>query len=175
MTKKEQIILKALKRRVEKFDRVETVGQLSHDLAQKKPETLDPIAQQREMQKDYMDNLTSCIERHRDQMPGDFYVEIITKTEKIMSNVIRNYFSARTSCPSPRYDQTVFKYNRAEESVRYIWTVPSQVAALFMKDNIQYAQPEERELAIMACKFYDGSLLALARKLNKEEEPRIIT
>ena len=169
MSNKEKVIANALKRRREKFNRSETVGELVVKLHDKKQEVRDPIALQREMQKDYIENLKICVQDHYKIFKGDYYIVVTTKAERLMPNVIRNYFAARETCPSPVYDQSVFKYNRKDENLEYIWTVPSLDAAIHLRDNANVVAPEEQDLLIMVLKFFDGELLALAKRLNKEE------
>lgn len=162
-----------------------TVGQTSLELSQKTPDTLDPIELQREMQKDYLDNLIWAVKHAKKQVDctgmkghedcankeawtGDFYVEVITKKEKLMQNVLRNYFSARRSCPTPDYNQSVYKFNSSTDDIEYLWTVPDdQTCEMFVQNALKIV-PEERQLLGFILDFKNGSLLQLARKLNGE-------
>lgn len=148
----------------------ETVGKVSLDLMSKAPESRSPIEIEREMQKEYLDELIKCVDDHKGIYAGNFFVVVITKNEKLMPNVFRNYFFARSTCPTPDYDQSVFRYNRRDECLEYIWTVPSRDAAHHLKDNALYVAPEEKELLGFILQFADGSLYTLAKKLNGEQE-----
>jgi len=153
----------------------ETVGKISLDLSQKIPESRDPIEIQREMQQDYLKELVSCVESNKNSIHGDFFIIVITKNEKLMPNVFRNYFFARNTCPTPDYDQSVFMYRRQLEEIEYIWTIPSRDACIHLKENALLVVPEERNLLDFILQFSDGSLYKLARKLNAEvENPSII-
>lgn len=147
----------------------DTVGKISSELLQKDmgPQTI--IDMQRKIQEDYLSHLVECINNHKTIFTDDFFVIVITKNERLMPNVFRSYFLARISCPSPEYDQTVFKYYKNDEKVEHIWTVPSKYACYHLKDNAQYIIPEERELLHFALRFLDGSLLKLSKQLNGEE------
>jgi hypothetical protein len=147
----------------------DTVGKISSELLQKQPETTDPIALEREMQEDYLKNLVECVEKHSKIFIKDFYVVVITKNEKLMPNVFRNYFAARESCPTPDYDQTVFKYNREAERLEYIWTIPSRDSCHHLKDNALEVHPSEKDLLKFVLQFADGSLYKLSKQLNGEE------
>ena len=92
-----------------------TVGAVSSELIMKEPESRDPIEIQREMQKDYLKELTNCAESHKSVFPGDFFLVVLTKNERLMTNVFRNYFFARNTCPTPQYDQSVFRYSRKDD------------------------------------------------------------
>lgn len=147
-----------------------TVGEHSVELAQKKQEKISIIEQQEAMQEDYLANLIECVQEHKKSFPGDFYVVVITKNEKLMPNVFRNYFTARQSCPTPNYDQTVFRYIRAAEEIEYIWTIPSREASHHLKNNALQVHPSEKELLNMVLAFADGSLYKLSKQLNGERD-----
>lgn len=147
----------------------DTVGKISLDLQQKQPETHDPIALERAMQEDYIKNLVECVEKHTQIFSNNFYVVVITKNEKLMPNVFRNYFSARESCPTPDYDQSVFRYNKQAEELEYIWSIPSRDACHHLKDNALEVHSDEKELLHFVLQFADGTLYKLAKKLNGEE------
>ena len=147
-----------------------TVGEVSLELSQKEPETRSPIELEREMQKDYMKNLTECIDTHFKLFEGDFFVEVTTKNEPLMPNVFRNYFAGRRSCPTPNYDQSVYRYDRNNSQIQYLWTVPSRDACHYLKDNALEVVPAEHELLNYVLKFDAGILLRLCKKFNKEEE-----
>jgi hypothetical protein len=152
----------------------DTVGKISSDLLQKQPESRDPIELQRKMQEDYIDHLKQCIETHKKIFPADFYIVVITKNEKLMPNVFRNYFSARISCPTPEYDQSVFKYHAKDEYVEYIWTVPSKDACIHLKENAQYVVKEEQQLLKFVLHFLDGTLDNVAKHMNGESIDSIL-
>lgn len=148
----------------------ETVGKIARDLMEKKPESRDPIEIQKAMQEEYLKELINCVEAHKNVFPSDFFIVVITKNEKLMPNVFRNYFYARQSCPTPDYDQSVFVYKRADDAIEYIWTIPSKDACHHLKDNALLVVPEERPLLKFVLEFADGTLYKLCKKLNNEEE-----
>ena len=126
------------------------------------------IELEREMQKEYMKNVLECIDAHKKMFDSDFYVVVITKREPLMPNVLRNYFMARLSCPTPDYDQSVYKYNRSSQSIDYIWTIPSRETSHHLKENAMYVAHEESDLLNFVLEFADGTLYKLAKKLNGE-------
>ena len=148
----------------------ETIGKISGDLSQKSPESRNPIEIQREMQKEYINELKACVTENKRKIQGDFFVIVITKNEKLMPNVFRNYFFGRKSCPTPDYDQSVFMYRREDDELHYIWTIPSRDASHHLKDNALVVAPEERELLRYIMEFSDGTLYKLSKKLNGEED-----
>lgn len=146
----------------------ETVGKISSELLQKDIGPIAVIDQQREMQKDYIDNLIQCVERSKSEFPGDFFVVVETKTEPLMPNVMRNYFFARWTCPTPTYDQSIFKYSKKDERIEYIWTLPSRDACYHIKNNLDKISNEEQQLAFFVMSLFDGSLLRKSKELNNE-------
>lgn len=176
-------------------DRVkkDTVGKVARDLQMKIPDTLDPVEIQRAAQKDYIDNLIWTIQHMqkkvdcshlvkkdapgtshhqecatREPWMGDHYVVITCKKEKLLDNVLRNLFHGQTSCPTPTYDQSVYKYHAAEEKLEYLWTVPDiDTCELFIRNRGQVLA-EEQQLLNMVLDFENGVLLAKCKRLNGE-------
>lgn len=151
-----------------------TVGELSQELLQKQFDTRDPIELQREMQQEYLDNLIVCAQNNRSYFKGDFYVVVITKKEPLMPNVLRNYFFTRKTCPTPDYDQTVYRYNAAHEEIEYVWCVPDRETCFIFLENKDKVIFEETELLKTILDFNDGSLYRMAKKLNNEQEDSIL-
>lgn len=146
----------------------ETVGKISSALAQKEVPTKDPIELEREMHKDYERNIFECVDRCKKEYAGDFFVIVTTKKERLMQNVIRNYFFGRHSCPTPQYDQTVYRYNRKDECVEFLWVVPSKDTCELLRDNALQIDKSEKELLGFVLSFYEGTLDKEAMRLNGE-------
>lgn len=147
-----------------------TVGSQYLEVAYKQPETRDPIELQREMQREYVDNVKKCILDYRKDHPNDFFIVNITKREKLMPNLLRNYFFARDTCPTPDWDQSVYYYNHAYETVAYLWTVPDRDTCIYFRENALHVTPEEKQLLQFVLQFFDGTLLNIAKRFNKEEK-----
>lgn len=146
----------------------ETVGKISTDLLAKEPESRDPIELQREMNKSYASELENCVLEFRKSNARDFYVSVLTKKERLMENVLRNYFFPLHACPTPTYDQAVYKYNHEDERIEFLWVIPSKDTCELFMANADQIVPEERDLLRFISSMYNGSLLQLARKLNNE-------
>ena len=147
----------------------ETVGKIAVDLMSKPQESLSPIELEREMQSEYMTHLMDCIDAHYSLFSGDFFVQVITKNEKLLPNVFRNYFAARRSCPTPDYDQSVYKYNREKGTVEYIWTIPSKDSCYHLLEHANEVVAEERQLLSFVAMFANGELAKVCMKLNGEK------
>lgn len=147
----------------------DTVGKIASELMVKSPESRDPIELQREMQKDYLKNLIEAAERGKKEFPGDFFLVVLTKNERLMANVFRNYFFPRLTCPTPDYDQSVFRFNKKTEDITYIWTIPSRDASYHLKDNALLVVGHERDLLNFVLDFDSGKLYKISKMLNGEE------
>lgn len=146
-----------------------TVGAIASELQQKPLEMVSPVDIQRATEKEYLQNLGTCIQNNLPLYNGDFYVVVITKNEKLLHNVLRCYFLARPTCPTPDYDQTVFFFRRASQDIEYLWTIPDKESCLVYIANAAIIPKEEQQLLDNILKFRDGSLFTLCKKLNNEE------
>lgn len=149
-----------------------TIGeQVLHNLnSSSESGKLSVVELERGMQEEYMNELLDVIDQDYEKYPNDFYIVVLTKNERIIPNGFRNYFFTRHSCPTPFFDQTVFKYNKAQGKVEYIWTVPAKDVCEHLALNASQVVQEERMLLGFVLKYYNGKLLELARELNKETQ-----
>jgi hypothetical protein len=146
----------------------ETVGKISSDLLNKTPITNDPIEIERAMHGDYLKNMLSCIDDASDEFGNAYFIVVLTKRERLMSNVLRNYFFARSTCPTPDYDQTVYLYKKDADCLDFIWVIPSKDTCIYLKNNALSVVEEEKQLLRFVLDFADGTLYKLAKKLNNE-------
>jgi hypothetical protein len=146
----------------------DTFGKIASELLQKEPEERSVIELQRSMNEKYYENLIKCAMRERENFTGSFFITVITKNEKLFPNTFRHYYFARHTCPTPDYDQSVFFYDRRDEEIRYIWTIPSQDACHYLINNALYVAPEERDSLNFVLQFKNGDLFKIAQHLNGE-------
>ena len=147
----------------------DSVGKISSDLSLKTPDTRSPIEQTQESLTDYDKNLHECIERGKKDIIGDFFIEVITKQEPLMPNVIRNYFSYRNSCSTPNYDQAMYKYTLKNDQITFLWVIPSRGICHLLLENRLSVPPEEYGLLDFILRFESGDLFRLCKTLNGEE------
>ncbi len=148
----------------------DTVGKLSSELLKQESPTNSPIELEREMHTEYDKNIDECITSGKKKYNHNFYVIVITKRERLMPNVFRNYFFARETCPTPDWDQAVYRFMRSVDAIEFLWVIPSKDTCEHLKQNALYVSSEEKELLHFVLDFSDGTLLKLAKKLNKEKE-----
>jgi hypothetical protein len=146
----------------------DTVGKISSDLLIKTPDSNDPIELELEMQKDYIKELLTTLSDSKNKFIGNFYIVVITKKERLMENVLRNYFFARQSCPTPDFDQSVYYFDRKKESLEYLWTVPSRDTIDILKENACEVDKSEWGLLKFVLQFCDGTLFKISKDRNGE-------
>jgi len=150
-------------------EKKETIGKISLDLQSKAHEaTHSADDQMREQLENYEDHMSQCIRRCKKEYDDDFYIVVLTKKERLMQNVIRSFFMGRKTCPTPEYDQAVYRYNRKMGTVEFMWVIPAKDVCIHMLENSLTIPEEERELLEFVIDFSDGTLLRFAKKLNKE-------
>lgn len=147
----------------------ETVGKLSSDLLQKEEKYDHSVLEQMQEQlTGFEDHFYSALNAGKNNYPGDFFIVVITKRERLMSNVIRNYFFSRESCPTPTCDQAVYKYHRTDDRVEFIWVLPSKEGCADLYNNRLYVDISLNKLLGYVLDFENGSLDKKARVLNNE-------
>lgn len=147
----------------------DTVGKISRDLIIKSgDETHSVTEQMQENLSEYDKNIYECIEIGKKEYMFDFYIIVITKKEKLMPNVLRHYFLSRHSCPTPQYDEAVYKYHRTEDRIEFLWVVPSKETCEYFVVNSLSIIEEERELLNFVLQFTNGDLDIKAKQMNGE-------
>lgn len=146
----------------------ETVGKIATDLMQSTPEEVPLREIGKDMLHDYMENIWQCIDRGSKDLASDFFVVVLQKKERIMQNVVRNQFLYRKSCPTPTYNQSVFRYSRKDDELEYVWSLPDKDSCYMLRANALMVAPEERDMLNFVLDFFDGTLDSLAQRYNGE-------
>lgn len=164
----------------------QTVGSIASDLLTKHDRSLSPQEVQRAQEHEYLQNLEWCVKHAKkeidcssikghdackDRLPleGSFFIAVLLKKEKLLENVLRNYFVPTKACPTPCYDQTVYRYDDNKGTIEFIWVVPDRETALTFKYNVSKIVPDEQGLLRHILDFYDGNLFRKMKKFNKEK------
>lgn len=146
-----------------------TVGQVATELKQNATrEFINPQEIQQEVQKGFEDHIWECVDNHKKQFDGDFYVVVITKKERLLDNVLRNYFIGRESCPTPDYDQTVYRYIKNDDRVKFMWVIPSKAAVDMLYAHQDEVVEEEQWLLDYVKRFKSGFLTLFSKEENGE-------
>lgn len=163
----------------------DTVGKLATQAWTTDSGQINPQEIQQATEKEYLEELKWCVlhaqgkvdcsskEFHegcvRDNpFKGDFFIEGLTKKEKLLENVLRNYFIPRYSCPTPSYDQTLYRYNSQADEIEFIWCVPDKDTSDYL--YFHRSQVQEKELLEQIIDFKSGKLMRKCKKFNKESK-----
>lgn len=147
----------------------ETVGKVSLDLLMKNYSNDHSAEEQmREQLKDYEKNVEITFNIGKKKYIGDFYVVVLTKKERIMKNVLRSYYFSRKSCPTPEWDQAVYRFDYKRNDLVFLWVIPSRDTCQNLRNNALETLKSERQLLNFVFAFDEGTLLDIAKGLNKE-------
>jgi len=147
-----------------------TVGKVATDLAAQDTVAQSPIELEREVHKEYEQNFNDCLERGKKQYQGDFFIVVVTKKERLLPNVLRHYFLHRNSCPTPDYDQAVYKYHRKHDGYEFLWVIPDKNSCKRILQDALYLPESQHDLLRFVMDYADGELMKKSKKLNGEQE-----
>lgn len=105
--------------------------------------------------------------KERSPMQGDFYIISLLKNEKVFNGfTIRNYFIALQKCPTPTFDQTVYKFNSITGNIELLWTLPNAEACGIYRHYKNQVPDDEQQLLGYIMAFWSGELDQAANFLN---------
>lgn len=134
-------------------------------------ETRDPIELARANEKGYMQELWETVANGKKLFPQqDFFINVLLKQEILLRIVYRSIFAVAVDCPTPTFDQTVYKYSRKDDQLLLIWSLPNEEACVTYYNDAIYVVPEERNVLNDIIDFYNGTLMHKALQLNKETD-----
>lgn len=150
-----------------------TVGEVALDL-QKIDDKINPIELQREIHKGNTDeesfehNVLECLNRGRKEIHGSFYIVVVFKKERLLQNIIRQYFFFRKSCPTPDFDQLVYKYDFEGDKIDFIWVIPDKATCHALKNFGHELPLDQQPLVQYAKDFMSGELDKKCAHFNGE-------
>ncbi len=155
----------------------QTAGQIIQDVASKNQ--LDDAHQEyrKVMFRDFEEKIWECAINAKGQQlyeNKDFYVVVLFKVDRLLHNSVTPYFFARRSCPTPVFNQIVFKYHTKSAQLQYLWNIPNQATYEYILKNRIEASADNKQLLQFCLAFEDGSLLNFVKKENGEKKDAII-
>jgi len=145
------------------------IGKQAYDKASKvSNETVEIRDLSDNMHKGYMDTLKDTAIKGKKKYTNTFYVVVLTKREKLIAKTMRNYFYARQSCPTPGYEQAVYKFNSKDESLSFLWMVPTKEMCNQMYEQRFCMDLINDPLLPYVVEFIEGGLYRQALTLNGE-------
>ena len=102
--------------------------------------------------------------------PSDFFVEVCIKKEKLLPDLAPRILPiSRQTCPTPNYDQDVYYYNKKDDTLDLVWSIPNRDIAIAMMMFPLEVPPESKELQQMVMDWADGTLFKIMKKFNNEK------
>jgi hypothetical protein len=159
------------------MDKKKTYGQMVVD-NWNTPVEDDVIEYRRAMEPEIWDNIVSTAEKaaaHPLYRNKDFYVVLLTKVERI-GHAVRTFALARQSCPTPVYQQAVWKYHRDTGALEFLWSIPDKILYYYILNNKQkvLADKECAETAKFVILMESGELLEWVKRENFEKKDAVI-
>lgn len=151
-----------------KKEKKKTVGEEALSLSSAPDQEVNSVDLEREMHSDFEEELEEAIRRGKQQFAGVFYVVVLLKKERLLQNVIRQYFFPRKSCPTPEFDQCVYRYDPDGRELQFLWTVPDWGTVEKLVTFYHCVCDEQKDLADFCCMFKRGDLERMAKTLNLE-------
>lgn len=161
----------------QKEEKKQTAGEASLKAAAADVQT-DFIELEREINKgsnserSYEEEVWLCVDRGRksDRIKGDFYVEVICSQEIALKNVIRRRFLFKQACPTPNYDQAVYKYFRKDDEIEFLWSLPNKMASAWLQAHRFSLPADQLDLLKFVDDFKNGDLEKKCILLNGEKK-----
>lgn len=155
--------------------RKKTVGAFSYEMQQRPDDKINPIDLQRQIHQgnsnedSFENQVRLAVTRGECDLEGDFYVVVLFKKERLLKNVVRQYFFPRKSCPTPEYDQIVYHYFPKEEKLEFLWVVPDKQSTIDLPLMAKDLPLEQQELIQFSRDFNSGKLDKLCERLNLQK------
>jgi hypothetical protein len=108
--------------------------------------------------KNYPNQVMECVENGKKHFNSDFYVQVLFCLDRIIPDYRKNIFAAQRSCPTPFYDQVVYKYHKNGDRLEFLWNVPDIDLCKFYRDNFSLVPDDEKWLYKNIMDFYSGKL-----------------
>lgn len=153
----------------------ETLGQLVTNIEHSAPEAVHLEDSQVSRAKEFIDNVLLCVENGKKLFDGDFYCVTTYKNEHTMKRVFRHIHFPTKDCPTPTWDQTVYKYHRKDDHLEFIWTIPDPKTCTYLSTNALLVPADQKELLQFVLEFHDGTLDKRAMLLNGLKPDVILT
>lgn len=133
----------------------------------------DVIEYRRVMERDLIKSLKNVVNETLKAPQYDkknFYITVIFKHEIL--GTIKPLIFARISCPTPVYNQNVWKYDRSKDQIQFLWAIPSaRLYKHILANGKQFLQDAEtKDLTKFVLLMESGELLRWVKKENGEDK-----
>lgn len=101
----------------------------------------------------------------------DFYIVLVPTHERTAEMKPEDFVFVRRSCPTPGYNQNVFKYHKDTGSIEFLWSIPRKAIYWdFYKNRVKYLQnPKLKSRTVFVMMMESGELEKWVARENKED------
>jgi len=125
--------------------------------------------------KDYPNQIYECLKNGKKHFDDDFYIHVLFCKDRLIRDCRKNIFAAQRSCPTPFYDQAVYKYNKRDDNLEFLWVVPDIDICELYKNNIGLVPEDEKDLYENIRKYYSGELARIEYLENKRARKQVFS
>lgn len=153
------------------MEKRKSTGEIYVDLMSKEvPDVYEAQEINDERQKKYASFVLSAVQEGKKTLPynNDFIIEVQFKKEALTPNVDQFKIFARRTCPLPHFDQTVYRYHRATDSLELLWSLPDAVSCMNYRAYPLDIASDETECRDTALSYFDGTLMNKQADVNSE-------
>ena len=119
----------------------------------------------------YNARLQEFMEEGKKIFDGNFFIEILPKRERTMIEILpRILGQARQTCPTPFLDQDVYMYNKKDDVLEFLWTLPELNQCKRLKMDALRLDEFDREVLKYVLDYESGVLFKLMKILNNEKK-----
>jgi len=152
-----------------------TIGEIAQSLdSQRKYNTHSIIDQVAANLNDFDEQVQKCVENGKKHFNDDFFVEVLIKKERLISDAVMLIFAARRSCPGPFHDQIVYKYIKNGDEIKFLWVIPDRTVCDYYTNIALIVPDEDKDIHEHIVKYNDGTYEKLAFKENNKDQKNII-
>lgn len=122
----------------------------------------------------YMVRLKEFEEEGKQKFNTNFFIEIVPKRERLMPQILpRILGNVRQTCPTPFLDQDVYMYNKKDDVLEFLWTLPELNQCKRLKMDALRLDAFDRDVLKYVLDYESGVLFKLMKILNNEKEDSI--
>jgi len=101
----------------------------------------------------------------------DFYLVLVPTNERTAEMEPEDFYFVRRSCPTPGYNQNVFKYHHTSGELEFLWSIPrkSRYWQLYANRNKYMTDPVLKSRTAFVVSMETGKLLEWVAKENGED------
>lgn len=101
----------------------------------------------------------------------DFYIVLVPTHERTAQMDPADFFFVRRSCPTPAYNQNVFKYHTSDKTIEFLWSIPRKAKyyQLYNNRNKYLTDPVLKSRTSFVVMMENGELEKWVAKENGED------